>query len=65
MAYWSEYAQYLRRPHQVQQAAVDFFHSQFHSEEFAGIHWRYDTYDWNDMCSENRPDSAKERLNFH
>jgi len=59
MDYWSEYAQYLRRPYQVQQAAVDFFHSQFHSEEFAGIHWRYDTYDWNDMCSDNRPDSAK------
>lgn len=59
MEYWSEYATYLRRPHQVQQAAIDFFQSQFHAEEYAGVHWRYDTYDWNDMCAANRPDSAK------
>ena len=40
---WKEYAPYVRRPKDVQDVAEAFFQSDdgLHSENFAGIHWRY------------------------
>ena len=60
--YWKNYAPHVRRPRSVQEAAKAFFEEMFHSRQYAGIHWRYDTYDWNDMCKESRPDAAKLRF---
>jgi len=62
MKNWKKkYAQFVRRPVDVQTAALEFFRDVFGGEKFAGIHWRYDKYDWNDMCKESRPDAAKAR----
>lgn len=61
LEYWKNYAPHIRRPRSVQEAAKAFFEQMFHSRQYAGIHWRYDTYDWNDMCKESRPDAAKLR----
>ena len=61
LEYWKNYAPHVRRPSSVQEAAKAFFEQMFHSRQYAGIHWRYDTYDWNDMCKESRPDAAKLR----
>ena len=58
---WKEFAPYVRRPLAVQDVAISFFQHAMHGEAFAGIHWRYDTYDWNDMCKESRPNAAKDR----
>ena len=58
---WKEHAPYVRRPKEIQEAAIGFFHDQLHGEIFAGIHWRYDVYDWNDMCKDSRPNAAKDR----
>ena len=67
LEFWKTYAPHVRRPRPVQDAAKAFFEQMFHSKQYAGIHWRYDTYDWNDMCKESRPDAAKLRfyLNLH
>ena len=62
MKNWKQnYAQFVRRPLDVQRAALEFFRDVFGGEKFAGIHWRYDKYDWNDMCKESRPEAAKAR----
>lgn len=58
---WKDFAPYVRRPRDVQDVAVAFFEDALHGEVFAGIHWRYDTYDWNDMCKESRPNAAIDR----
>ena len=61
LPYWQKFSPFIRRPHEIQTVAKAFFRDVFHGESYAGIHWRYDTYDWNDMCKESRPDAAKER----
>ena len=56
---WKEFAPFVQRPAKIRNLTKAFLKIQFNNQPHLAMHWRYDPYDWNDMCKSSRPDAAK------